>query len=45
MSPVISRTVEFLAYPPGNLLIFLLIALLLYKWRSAMLITLVIGVL
>jgi uncharacterized SAM-binding protein YcdF (DUF218 family) len=45
MSPVISRTFEFLAFPPGNLLIFLVLALLLYQWRSAMLTVLIIGVL
>ena len=45
MSPVISRTFEFLAFPPGNLLIFLLLALLLYQRRGAMLAVLIIGVL
>jgi uncharacterized SAM-binding protein YcdF (DUF218 family) len=45
MSPVMSRTLEFLALPPGNLLIFLAIALLLYQWRSAMLVVLWVGML
>lgn len=40
-----SRTLEFLALPPGNLLIFLAIALLLYQWRSAMLVVLWVGML
>ena len=44
MNPVISRTLEFLALPPGNLLIFLAVALLLYQWRSAMLVVLWVGI-
>ena len=31
------------AFPPGNLLMFLVLAVLLYKWRSAMLAVLLIG--
>lgn len=45
MSIPFSRTLEFLLSPPGNLLVFLLLALLLFKWRGAMLAVLVIGVL
>lgn len=45
MNAAFSRTLEFLLLPPGNLLLFLLLALLLYKWRSAMLAVLVIGML
>ncbi|OQW97470.1 MAG: hypothetical protein BWK73_54390, partial [Thiothrix lacustris] len=45
MSPVVSRTLEFLALPPGNLLIFLMLAVLLSKWRSAVVVVLGVGVL
>ena len=45
MSIPLSRTLEFLLFPPGNLLVFLLLAVLLYRWRGAMLAVLVIGIL
>lgn len=45
MNIVTSRTLEFLLFPPGNLLIFLLLAVTLYKWRGAMLAVLLIGLL
>lgn len=45
MSAALSRTLEFLLFPPGNLLVFLLLALLLYRWRGVMLAILVVGIL
>ena len=44
MSIVISRTLEFLLLPPGNLVPFLLLAIALYKWRGWMLAVLLLGV-
>lgn len=31
---LVHRTIEFLLYPPGNLLLFLLLALLFYKYKT-----------
>lgn len=44
MSAVINRTIEFLLLPPGNLALFLLLALLFHKSRSAMLSILLLAV-
>ncbi|QQZ29069.1 YdcF family protein [Thiothrix subterranea] len=45
MNVVTSRTLEFLLLPPGNLVVFVLLALLLYRWRGAMLTVLFTGIL
>lgn len=45
MSIPLNRTLEFLLSPPGNLLVCLLLALLLYRWRGAMLAVLLVGIL
>lgn len=45
MSIPLSRTVEFLLLPPGNLLVFLGLAVLLYRWRGLAVSLLVIGIL
>lgn len=44
MSVVIARTLEFLLVPPGNLLLFLILGLILQKWRGWMLVILIIGI-
>ena len=36
MSVIMSRTLELLLLPPGNTLLFLLLAVLLYRWRGLM---------
>ncbi|MFN3786021.1 MAG: YdcF family protein [Thiothrix sp.] len=45
MSIPVSRTLEFLLLPPGNLLLFLGLALLLYRWRGLVVLVLTLGLL
>lgn len=45
MSVIMSRTLELLLLPPGNTLLFLLLAALLYRWRGLMYGVLILAVL